>query len=169
MNASELLITGIPGSSKSTFCRWLRDNHGFAFVNMESEPSSSESLDAANLRFAWEAGLACGDLGEFVEGVRSKAPIVLEWGFPVGSSKIVFALIHAGIEGWWFDGDRLTARERFVERNTVPVISFDLQYQNISGNWSLIEKMFRNRVIKAAQSDGSILPPEKIFQIIKGT
>jgi shikimate kinase len=165
--SQKILITGIPGCGKSTFGRWLRDTHGYTFINMEAEPLSAESLDAAGLRASWESFHSGEDRKQFIEDVTSKSPIVLDWGFPLGASGTISALIRSGIDSWWFDGDRLTAREYFAKRNTVPLINFDIQFANIAGNWNLVETMFRRHIIKVALTDGSLLPPEKIFEIIK--
>jgi hypothetical protein len=162
--SEQLLITGIPGSGKSSFGRWLRDNRGFFFVDMEAEPKEPDSLDSAGLRPTWEEFTAGENRMAFVREIQSKKPFVLDWGFPLGCSNIVLALIHAGIDAWWFEGDRITAREHYLKRNTHPVIDFDIQFANIAGNWELVRPMFGNRVIRVALADGSLLSPPKILE-----
>jgi hypothetical protein len=131
---------------------------------MEAEPAEPDSLDSAGLRASWEAFASGDSRTDFVREIRTKTPFVLDWGFPLGCSGVVLALIHAGIEAWWFEGDRITAREHYIKRNTHPVINFDIQFANIAGNWELVRPMFGNRIIRVAQPDGSLLPPERIFE-----
>ncbi len=101
---------------------------------MEATSAEPDGLDSAGLRPSWDAFTEGESRMAFLREIQSREPFVLDWGFPLGCSNIVLALIHAGIDAWWFEGDRITAREHYLRRNTHPVLDFDIQFSNIAGN-----------------------------------
>lgn len=79
-----LLISGIPGTGKSTFGRWLRDERGFVYVNVEAPSHDPESLDGTGFRAGWDS-LFRGDAEPIRDQLEDKGKVVFDWGFPVGS------------------------------------------------------------------------------------
>lgn len=165
--ALKLLICGIPASGKSCFGRWLRDRHQFSFIELEAKPTESSSLDAHGLREPWEKFWRGEDLRKFPETLLSSdKPIALEWGFPVSLLHVVVVLQKAGIRPWWFDGDRLAAREHFIARHDQPVELFDQQVAAIAGAWCAIAPVFAGRIVRVPQGDGTFAMPQTIWRAI---
>ena len=119
------LISGIPASGKSTFCRWLEENKGFLHLNVEEDGV----LERHGLATAWEALFDKGaTAAPFVEALeRFKRPVAIDWGFPPECLDIVRKLFDAGVMLWWFAADWAVARRKFKERGTLPVELFDIQ------------------------------------------
>jgi hypothetical protein len=161
-----ILLCGIPGAGKSTFGRWLRDERGYAYVDLEAKPDKPDSLDATAFREPWEAFLR-GSPSMLLQRATGRG-IAFDWGFPITHLPVVTRLGQIGFIPWWFDGDRLVARHHFVQRNTVPVENFDIQYANISAAWSSIIPLIGDRVVKAARTDGTLMAPEEIASIVLG-
>ena len=74
------LISGIPASGKSTFCRWLEEKKGFLHLDVE-KPGV---LDRYGLATAWDALFdASASAAPFIEALdKFKRPVVIDWGFP---------------------------------------------------------------------------------------
>ena len=162
-----ILVCGIPASGKSTFGRWLHETHGFGFVELEARPDAQTSLDQNGLRDAWEQFWTGQDLRDFPAALlRFESGVVLEWGFPINLIHVVHAFRQAGIVPWWFDGDRLAARELFIRRDERPPELFDRQFAAISAAWCAIAPVFADRIIRVVHPDGSLEPPSAVLATI---
>jgi len=155
-----LLLSGIPGSGKSTFGRWLQERRGFAHVDMEAD-----GLDAHDLRRAWQVFLGDPSSRDFCRQLFSlPRPVALDWGFPVTCLPLVRALQQQGIRAWWFTGDRLFARINFQTAKKSDPRLFDRQYADISAHWSEISPMFADRVVRTIRQDGSCVSCDQVLQ-----
>jgi hypothetical protein len=164
MPKTQLFVSGIPGCGKSTFGRWLAQEKQFTYVDMEHD-----DLDKYSFRSSWNTFADGKDGASFVSAIQTHpSSVVLDWGFPPRCVHIVQRLKDAGLKMVWFEGDRLSARHHFVARGTVSVSDFDAQYAEISSHWPEIEPIFGDSVVKAAQSDGTLLSPETIFKQVFG-
>ena len=147
-----LLIAGIPASGKSTFARWLVDDHGYVRCPSGEEPGAT-FLDE-------------------IDGARAEHPnVVIDWGFPVGALSIVRGLIASGVEAWWFDGDRDAALEAFLARSGHPGTKhdWDVQMTAIQGHWTEIEELFQGRILNVVTPGPAHLSNESHFRLIQGT
>jgi hypothetical protein len=74
------LISGIPASGKSTFCRWLEEKKGFLHLDVEE----AGVLDRYGLATAWNALFDAGaTAAPFVQALEKfKHPVAIDWGFP---------------------------------------------------------------------------------------
>ncbi len=108
----KILITGIPGSGKTTIGNYLRDRHGFFHVDMESdEDAGYQKIEK----------LLAGPV-PFIENIISVSlNIVMTWGFVPGDRHIEIINMLKDKYGFkliWFDGDREAARKAFTSRST---------------------------------------------------
>jgi hypothetical protein len=88
----KILITGIPGTGKTTIGDYLRDNHGFIHFDVEKEKKLLDFEDNTVVSWGFQPNAQCIDL---VKDLKLKD----------------FKLI-------WFDGDRDFFRDVFIERES---------------------------------------------------
>ena len=137
-----LLITGIPGSGKTTIGNHLADSFGFRHLDFEEQATLMVFTQSdANLR---------RQINALKRGGRD---VVVSWGF-VPSSQLAQVLLmrDLGFEWIWFDGNREAARRTFVERGTVPEHLLDIQMGEISRHIPLDQ--LQPRIVNTFDSDG---------------
>jgi AAA domain len=158
-----LLLSGIPGTGKSSFARWLAKNKGYIHVDFDHGGLQQHELETSfRLVESSEAQLFIAEL------LRRKEPICLDWGFPPRCLWIVRRLIDGGVEPWWFDADPEIAKKHFLSRCDVPEAAFDEQIANIKTSRGAIMELFGDRVISALNADGTHVSCEQIYaQILK--
>lgn len=145
-----LLLAGIPASGKTTYGTWLAAKKGWFHVDLE-RPGA---LEAAGLRAAWvEVCRSAGSTaGAFVGDLRSRGRnAVLDWGFPPSCLPIVRALVAAGVEAWWLDGDRDAALASYQARGTGSIDAWRAQLNAIDRNWPAIAELVGPRVIRTVE------------------
>jgi hypothetical protein len=71
--------------TKSTFSRWLADQHSYQRLPDGDEPGAGFLDDAFRL-------------------VKARDDVVIDWGFPVNDISAVRRLMASGPSAWWFDG-----------------------------------------------------------------
>ncbi len=109
-----ILITGIPGTGKTTIGEYLVQHHGFTHFDMEV--SRGEKFDQQFNTF------------NILEGNK-----VITWGFMPGThDDIVLQFKNMGYRMIWFDGDRPSARREFIKRGTVSVDALNKQISRIN-------------------------------------
>src|SRR6266478_1816517 len=157
-----LLISGIPTSGKSTFCRWLEEKKGFLHLDVE-KPGV---LDRYGLTTAWATLFDAGtSAAPFVQALdRFKRPVAIDWGFLPEHLNTVRKLFEGGVMLWWFAADWAVARHKFKERSTYPVGLFDIQLRKIEAALPEINALFGTHVEYALPSTGIYTPPDKIWK-----
>lgn len=123
------------------------------------------AFEAAQLCEVWDDLFAdCAHAGNFVNEIKArKQAIVLAWGFPIEYFPIVSALKDAGMDIWWFDGNREAARQSFERRGTVALRLFQQQMADIEANWPEIESLFGDHIIQVVGPGRSYLRPAEIY------
>jgi hypothetical protein len=165
-----LLICGIPATGKSTFGRWLKKEHGFTFIELEAKADQENSLDHHGLRVAWESFWCGDDLGSFPEALLNlPGSLALEWGFPVNLLHVIVVLQQAGLIPWWFEGDRLAARQLFTSRDPRPPEQYDYQMASISAAWCSLAPVFAGRILRVVKPEGIVKKPAQIYSAIVDT
>ena len=162
-----LLISGIPASGKTTFCRWLEENKGFLHLDVE-KPGV---LDRYGLATAWNALFdANTPAASFVQALdKFKRPVVIDWGFPPEHLNTVRKLFEAGVMLWWFAADWAVARRKFKERGTIPLGLFDIQTEKIDAVLPEINTLFRSHKEYTLPSTGIYTAPDKIWESMLDT
>ncbi len=115
-----LLLTGIPGTGKTTAGDYLADHHDF--VHLDAEAHVIQGLVRT-----W---------GEFLVKARRLRDegnnVVISWGFMPGTDDgTVRSLQKLGFTMVWFDGDRTAALREFLKRGTVTKELFDIQMAKV--------------------------------------
>jgi hypothetical protein len=174
-----LLICGMPASGKTTFGNWLRDTHNFVHLDLELR----DCLTSNGLPHFWPEriwNLDSAELGEFIHYLHSlDRNTVMTWGFHTGLIAFVQDLVSAGVTAWWFEADRLAARQRFEARQTIirngvlqsgtpDPARFDDTTGSFAREWAQIAPIFGSHVIRTLGPDGKYLSPTAIFDRIRG-
>lgn len=155
-----ILVAGIPGSGKSTYCAWLEREKGFLHLDIDQlfkDNGTQLKLDLFDeLKHSAE---------RFMLAVsRIQQPIVVDWGFPLRLLDLVKCLNASGFGIWWFDGDREAARVSFERRGTVSLEAFNAQMQAIEQNWPDIEGLFERKIIDTVSPGPTYLFREEIYR-----
>ncbi len=164
-----LLISGIPASGKSTFCRWLEEKKGFLHLDVEI----AGVLERHDLAVGWQALFGAGASAfAFLEALEKfKRPVAINWGFPPEHLPAVRKLFEGGVMLWWFAADWAVARRKFAERglDKDPIEVFDIQIQKIKDALPEINALFGSHVVYALPSTGIQTPPDKIWKSMLDT
>lgn len=162
-----LLISGIPASGKTTFCKWLEEKKGLVHLDAE-KPGVLERYELAT---AWQA-LFCdgGSAVPFIEALRKfDHSAAIDWGFPPERLDAVRRLRAGGVMLWWFAADWAVARRSFTERRRPAIELFDIQMRKIQAALSEINAVFSSHVVYALPSTGIHTRPEEIWQSMLDT
>ena len=81
--------------------------------------------------------------------------MVFDWGYPPEWLPLVEHLHAAGLDAWWFDGDREAARATFIARRTVSVQALDIQMAKIAKWQPKLDAFYGSRIVRAIGSDHS--------------
>ena len=162
-----LLISGIPASGKSTFCRCLEEKKGFLHLNVEE----TGVLDRYGLVTALDTQFgARTSVATFVYALEKfKRPVVIDWGFPPECLDTVRKLSEGGVMLWWFAADWAVARRKLKQRGYPHVQDFDAQIRKIQAALPEINALFRSHVVYALPSTGIYTPPDQIWDSMLDT
>jgi hypothetical protein len=162
------LISGIPASGKSTFCRWLEEKKGFLNLNVEEDGV----LNRHGLSQAWNTLFdATGTAAPFIVALEKfNRPVVIDWGFPPEHVNTVRKLFDGGLMLWWFAADWAVARRKFTARgNKGSVEDFDIQLRKIEAALPDINAIFRSHKEYTLPSTGIYPPPDQIWDSMLDT
>jgi len=161
------LISGIPASGKSTFCKWLEEKKGFLHLDVE-KPGV---LDRHGLATAWTTLFdASTSAATFVQALEKfKRPVVIDWGFPPEHLNTVRKLFDGGVMLWWLAADWAVARRKFKERGTISMGLFDIQIRKIEAAIPDINALFRSHKEYTLPSTGIYTPPETVWKSMLDT
>jgi shikimate kinase len=118
----QVLLTGIPGTGKTTLGDYLRDHHGFVHVDAE------QFIQTALPGTTWQ------DFTDLLETHRANGrDTVVTWGFmPPNDNDRVRDLQARGLRMIWLEGDREAALRLFNQRGSVPEELFHVQMARIA-------------------------------------
>jgi hypothetical protein len=161
------LISGIPASGKSTFCRWLEEKKGFLHLDVE-KPGV---LDRYGMATAWATLFdANTSAAPFVQALEKfKRPVAIDWGFPPECLDAVRKLFAGGVMLWWFAADWTVARRKFQLRRYPHVQDFDIQIRKIEAALPEINALFGSHKEYALPSTGIYPSPDKLWKSMLDT
>ncbi len=145
----KLLITGIPGTGKTTIGNYLQSAHGYEHFDIEDV-----------LKKHGATGLTMTD--DFIKKPGDKK--VITWGFiPKTDDALVKKLQDLEYKMVWFDGNRDAARREFLKRGDVSETLFDIQMGKIN-KFSL--EGFNPVILNTFDENGVFLKKEIIVEAI---
>jgi hypothetical protein len=147
MSKHFLIISGIPGTGKSTYSEWLCSTHGFAHQDIDKNTTIAP---------------------EFLQSER----IVIDWGFPAneasgltGSLATIESWKSKGAELWWFDGDRRAALKKYLALGK-PRKLWDYQVSGIRDNWKRINLIIESGKRLDVISASAHMTNEEMYKIM---
>jgi shikimate kinase len=144
----KLFIAGIPGSGKTPFADWLRDDFGFMHVDFELLSSDYQQFLSQHQ----------GNLHWFVEEMsRFSRCVVASWGFPIEALPNVQTLSGSDVRLIWFDGNREVACKAWMRKTGKPEAEFRRQVAAIDTRITEIRSLFRDGWIEVIGPDGTRL------------
>ncbi|MHB8190477.1 MAG: hypothetical protein ACYDHP_08710 [Ferrimicrobium sp.] len=146
-----LLISGIPGTGKSTFARWLAFEHGYVRCPSGEEPGPTFFDDIVKAR-------------------ETSEDVVIDYGFPLGQLEWVRSLIASSVKPWWFDGDRDAALQAFLARrdHLATIAEWNTQLRQIVEHWKELETTFAGRILNVVSPGPVHMPNEQRWELING-
>lgn len=104
MGASRILLTGVPGTGKTTLAAHLQGTAGFHHVDMEEQDF------APRYRFK-------RDPDGFLAELDQHPKLVVSWGFgPFSDIAAVNTILQRGFTAVWLDGNRVASFREFMRR-----------------------------------------------------
>src|SRR5436309_3282866 len=143
---TKVFIAGIPGSAKTPFADWLRDDFGFMHVDFEL-------LSDDYRQFLWQHG--CNLRWFFEEMSRFSPCVVASWGFPIEVLPNVQTLRGSDVRLIWFDGNREVACRDWMHKTGKPEAEFRMQVAAIDTHIEEIRSLFRDGWIEVIAPDGT--------------
>lgn len=154
-----LLVSGLPGAGKSTFCHWLSQTHGYYHFDVDCETALGNPV--ARLLSDPRPGSLQDLVRQLSEGHER---VAFDWGFPSELIVRVRVLRHLGADLWWFGGDEEAAIRSFEARRTVGMATLAAQLRGIHQYWPRIEKLFQGRMLQAILPGPTYMPSEELFR-----
>lgn len=149
-----LLITGVPGTGKTTIGNYLAEKYGY--IHFDRELLQSWSIE---FQQAWIESPQ-----SFVSAIKKlNKDIVITWGFMPGTDdSYVLELKNLGSKLIWLDGNREAAKKAFLARGTVSEKLFNIQMLRIEG--SSIQNVFNPKVFNTFGVKGNFLEKDEIVK-----
>jgi shikimate kinase len=150
------LITGVPGTGKTSYGNTFAE--GFGFLHFDLEDEQMQTLNRFNAD-------PVGFIGNLLKEKRS---VVVTWGFGPHSERsisLVQQLRSAGFKLIWFDGDRPAALREFQKRATVPEDALTTQMRRIE-NSRIVERL-KPTVINSFDDRGQFKPAKQLLAEIR--
>lgn len=142
------LITGVPGSGKTSIGNYLESNCDFQHFDLENQAHFQNFVTNS----------------ELIIPTFTKSNVVITWGFvsDTGGLEIISFLRANGFKMLWFDGNRVASFKAFLKRATVSEELYYLQMHRIesSGVVNILDPI----LINPFNADHSFKTPEEIVK-----
>lgn len=133
---SRLLITGIPGTGKTSLGIYLASQNGIPHIDLEDQQTITNALR---------------DIDAFILSLAD--PVVATWGFPPQFIDIVLKFKSMGFIVVWMDGNRWAAFRAFLDRGTVSEAAFYNQMLGIE--IERVRQRIQPVIVNPFENDGS--------------
>ncbi len=164
MGSHVVLIAGIPGAGKSTFCERFAAHKGWLHLDIDwlgrSKPWPNEKLQQT-----WSVAIQTGDPAIFIRACKEIGDVIIDWGFPIQYISFVQKLAARGFKIFWFDADVQAARRVFANRATVSLTAFDQQMSAL--NSVDVLDAIGPKVIRVLEKGPQFKPYEEILEEMK--
>jgi hypothetical protein len=157
-----LLVSGLPGAGKSTYCEWLAQVHDYIHWETDAHLAEWDQLIMAgpNLQTATAARTAMRGLGK---------DVVVEWGFLPKFLPLVRLMGQVGFDLWWFGGNEVAARQSWQKRSIrLDDRLFDGQLASIQAAWPRIEPVYRGHTIDTVSPGPTHMDNVEIYRHMFG-
>lgn len=146
-----ILITGIPGTGKTTIGKRLEETHTFEHIDLEDCPI--QELFKNPIVF----------IDNLLNGQKN---IVVTWGFAPddAQTEIVLKFKDKNFKLIWFDGNREAAKRAFNKRGDVPEKLFGQQLSRIE-NSHIVSKI-NPHIINTFKQNETFKSPDDIIKEI---
>lgn len=123
-----ILVSGFPGTGKTTIGDWLEKNRDYVHINMEEGHRTTQILNDFN-----------GFSEQYLKGNNN---LVMTWGFSPDweTVRIVKKLQDFGFKTFWFTGDLATSREVILDRRDFDEETLQTQVSELK-KWNIPEKI----------------------------
>lgn len=158
MSRPILLLSGIPGSGKSSYGRWLGHTKRFLHVDFDQG-----DLQKHFLLDSFREIESSGAERFIAQLLGLDSPVCLDWGFPPHCLWIVHRLAETGVNLWWFEAEKGLAKKHFLSRPKACEAAFDEQTANIEASRGAIMELFGDHIVHALRPDGTHVPSAKIY------
>jgi adenylate kinase family enzyme len=151
-----LLITGIPGTGKTTYGDNFAKEFGFLHHDLEDNQTRNR-FNESPVQF----------IGELL---NEKKNVVVTWGFGPDCERSVFLvqqLRDAGFKWIWFDGNRPAALREFQKRATVSERDLHVQMRRIEQ--SRIVERLKPTLINSFDDRGQFKPTKQLLAEIRAS
>ena len=146
-----VLITGIPGTGKTSIGNLLEEKYGYKHINFE---------DGASLN------LFAQNPDEFLRSNSTLKDVVITWGFVPVEIQINYVqyLKQQGFKLFWFDGNRVAAFREYLNAGR-PENLFFLQMQRICD--SDVINLIKPTIINTFDKDGRFRKRSEVIEEIE--
>jgi shikimate kinase len=113
---SKILLSGVPGSGKSTVAAYMEKNFEFFHIDMEQDDFAPRHEFAQNRE-------------AFLNKIATHENVIISWGFgPFQDREAIEYLQKAGYTLLWLDGDRTASFREFMKRENNDPVKESLYY-----------------------------------------
>lgn len=143
---NHIILSGIPGTGKTTIGKYLSNHFGFSHYDFENETTF---------------GLYTKNKRKFLAHARKQASVVITWGFvPTKHFRNILTMQKTGFSLVWFDGNRVAAFGEFMKRGTASDIQFYNQMLDIAKR-KVVEKL-NPKTINPFNNEGYFRNPDEV-------
>lgn len=165
-----ILVWGVSGAGKSRYCNWLAQR-GYLYLDNDTIGQRIRHGSATSLQQLWmlmRVGQA--STNDFVNAIAGRR-VVAEFGARPDEASLMQLrlLIDLGASAWWFDGDRVAARQSWLDRDVPADPEFwRIQMTWVEAAWSKVAHIFRSRIVRTIGPGRAYLSPTDIDRLMFG-